>query len=196
MTTTNASDYFDDVSDGAPFTGSYTFNLAQPDNDGFPFGATYNHTTAPYGMTVQIGSRVFRTNPDSVDFIIQLLDDYYGLDYYSVNSSHNLDTDSFAVDNIGFRLEDPTLSALNASTLGLSIQPPDLHQMGSDLRRTEHHEPRLPHLRRNHRDSAGRTGWNPGAARGPPVRPGPKDLPVRRAQRDRKGRRDRRDYRT
>ena len=126
VTATDADAYFGDITVDAPFTGSYTFNLAQPDGDGFPFGATYDHRTAQYGMTVQIGSRTFRTNPDSVDFSIQLLDDYYGLDYYSINSNNNLDIDNFAVGGMGFRLEDPTLAALNASTLGLSSVPPDL----------------------------------------------------------------------
>ena len=130
VTTAGTEGVFDDVTAGTPFTGSYTFNLSQPDADGdsFPSGATFYYTTAPYGMTVHVGSHTFRTNPEAVDCAIQLLDDYYGLDYFSVGSNNNSETDGFAVGSIGFRLEDPTLQALNASSLALSSVPPVLSQ--------------------------------------------------------------------
>jgi hypothetical protein len=62
---------FSDIVQGTPFTGTYTFNLATPDENSFPSVGDYWHRAAPYGVTVVMGNHVFATNPADVEFLIE-----------------------------------------------------------------------------------------------------------------------------
>ena len=116
---------FPDITEGTPFTGCYTFNLSTPNEGSIPSVGDYWYHTAPYGVAVQIGSHVFKTDPAAVEFIVELVNDHYsGFDNYVFHSYRNLPVDGGNVEMISWQLDDPTHSAL--SSIALSPVPPDL----------------------------------------------------------------------
>lgn len=118
---------FADIALGTPFTGSYTFNLSTPNQGALPSVGDYWHQAPPYGVVVQIGSHVFRTDPAAVEFLIEVVNDHYsGFDNYLFRSYRNLPTDGMDVGFISWQLDDPTHSAL--SSTALSSVPPVLSQ--------------------------------------------------------------------
>lgn len=118
---------FSDIAVGTPFTGTYTFNLGAADDNTFPGVADYWHRSAPYGVTVKIGERTFRSDPLAVEFLVELVNDHYsGFDNYLFRSYRNLPTDGVAVGHISWQLDDPTQTALSSEAL--SPEPPVLSQ--------------------------------------------------------------------
>jgi hypothetical protein len=115
---------FPDIAIGTPFTGSYTFNLSTPDNNSFPEVGNYSHTTAPYGITVTIGSHTFKTDPSNVDFGIEVDDNYPSRDAYFVYSYNNVPTDGRPVEMISWMVDDSTQTALSSPALPATA--PDL----------------------------------------------------------------------
>jgi hypothetical protein len=95
------------------FTGWSTFNLGTPDTNDM----------AQVGMTVQTGGQTFRTNPSDVEFLVEIVDDYYS-DSYLVRSYRNLPTSEQIVEAIEWQIDDPGLTA--HSSVALSATPPDL----------------------------------------------------------------------
>jgi hypothetical protein len=102
---------FPDIAVGTPFTGYYTYSLATPNTNGSQVG-DYWHSSAPYGVTVTVGNRTFKTNPSSVNFLVELINDYYNQDNFVFHSYNNLETDGIAVPFISWQLDDPTQTAL------------------------------------------------------------------------------------
>jgi hypothetical protein len=125
---------FADLAPGAPFAGCYTVNLATPDSNEFDWVADYWHSGAPYGMTVQIGSRQFRTNtetPPSPQFLVELVDNQYGLDNFLLRSYHNLPTEGFLIEHMAWQLDDPTQQQLSSTELtGIPPIPSQWQQTG------------------------------------------------------------------
>jgi hypothetical protein len=117
---------FGDIAAGTPFTGTYTFNLATPDDNSLPSVGDYWHRSGPYGVTVRMGSRVFTTNPADVEFLIETSNDHSNSDNYLFRSYRNLPTDGIDVGYIAWQLDDPTQMALSSSAL--SPLPPVLSQ--------------------------------------------------------------------
>ena len=115
---------FPELTVGVPFTGSYTYSLSTPDTNVAPQVGDYQHITAPYGVTVTIGTHTFRTDPQNVNFLVELVNDYFDLDNYQFLSYNNVNTDGASVQSIHFQLDDPTQSALVDTSLPAS--PPDL----------------------------------------------------------------------
>lgn len=116
---------FADIAVGTPFSGRYTFNLGAPNENSFPGVADYWYRSAPYGVTVRIGSREFKTNPAAVEFLIEQVHGHYvGIDNYLFRSYSNSPTDGVDVGYIEWQLDDPTQTAL--SSLALSAVPPVL----------------------------------------------------------------------
>jgi hypothetical protein len=122
--THSISSPFPDIVEGTEFVGTYTFDLATPASDMCSVGACYVHNTAPYGVIVQIGSHIFRSNPDDVDFWVSLADNAYDLDNYLFQSYKNAPTEGATIDHISWQLDDPTQTAL--SSIALTSVPPDL----------------------------------------------------------------------
>jgi hypothetical protein len=108
---------FPDVVAGTPFTGSYTINLSTPDTNSMEQVGDYYHTSAPYGVTVTIGNRTFRTDPSNVSFLFELVNNYHSLDGLVFHSYANLETDGATVDYISFQLDDPSQTALSSTAL-------------------------------------------------------------------------------
>ena len=116
---------FPDVTVGTPFTGLFTFNLSVPDhNPEEPIGS-YQFTTAPYGVTVRIGSHTFSSDSQNVNFHVELIDGLHGsVDYYSIRSYNNQPTDGEPIEVIQFQLEDSTQVLLDSTAL--SSTPPNV----------------------------------------------------------------------
>ena len=113
---------FSDVSVGVPFTGWYTYSLGTPDNNSMVQVGDYYHVSAPYGVSIRIGTRMFRTDPQNVSFLLELVNDYVAQDDYLFHSYNNENTDGATVEIISFVLDDPTQTAL-ADTSLLSTAP-------------------------------------------------------------------------
>jgi hypothetical protein len=80
--------------------------------------------TAPYGVSVTIGAHTFRTDPQNVSFLLELVNDYFDLDNYVFHSYANQNTDGATVEIISFQLDDPTHTAL--ANTSLIATAPDL----------------------------------------------------------------------
>jgi len=115
---------FADLAPGTPFTGSYTFSLTTPDSNSMEQVGDYFHTTSPYGVTVTMGTHTFRTDPANVNFLLELVNDYYSLDNFVFHSYSNVATDGVPIEMISWQLDDPT-STLLAST-ALTADAPDI----------------------------------------------------------------------
>jgi hypothetical protein len=126
-TITSADDVpFPDVAVGTPFTGYYTYNLSAPNESGTPEAGEYLYWGTPYGVTVTIGNRTFKSDPMNVRFKMWLANDVWANDYYLFQSYNNLDVAGSPVHAIGLQLEDPTQTALTSITLPST--PPNLSQ--------------------------------------------------------------------
>lgn len=111
---------FADLNPGTPFAGCYTVNLGTSDSNEFDWVADYWHSGAPYGMTVQTGSHQFRTNtatPPSPQFLVELVNNQYGLDNFLLRSYHNLPTEGFLIEHMSWQLDDPTQQVLSSTEL-------------------------------------------------------------------------------
>ena len=117
---------FSDIAVGTPFSGTYTFNLGAADEHDVPNVGDYWHRSAPYGVTVRIGNRVFGSDPAAVEFLIEVIDNYLGSDNYMFVSYRNQPTDGVGVGTIWWQLDDLTQMAL--SSPALLAAPPVLSQ--------------------------------------------------------------------
>ena len=107
---------FPDITIGTPFTGSYTFSLSRPDENPLVEVGDYWHNTSPYGLSVSIGSRTFTSDPSNVQFLLELINNYLGLDNYVFHSYSNLATNGHSIHIMSLQLDDPTQSALTDTT--------------------------------------------------------------------------------
>jgi hypothetical protein len=117
---------FPDVAVGTPFTGYYTYNLATPNTSPISQCGDYQHWTSPYGITVTIGSRTFKTDPMNVNFSMGMCNDFFSSDYYLFQSYNNLDIELVPVHRVGLQFDDPTQTAL--TDIALPSTPPNLSQ--------------------------------------------------------------------
>jgi hypothetical protein len=117
-----------DVTVGMPFTGYYTYNLSTPDTHGWPTVGDYQHSSAPYGVTVTIGNRTFKTDPANVNFLIELCNDLYGTDNFVFHSYNNVESSGLPVSMISWGTYDPTQTVL--TNTDLPSGPLNLSQWG------------------------------------------------------------------
>lgn len=118
---------FPDITEGMPFTGTYTFNLSASDTNDWESVGDYFHTSGPYGVVVQIGNRIFRSNPDNVNFLLEVVNNHYsGSDSYGFHSYNNLPVEGANVEFISWFLDDYSQAAVTSTAL--SPVPPDLNQ--------------------------------------------------------------------
>jgi hypothetical protein len=117
---------FPEIVEGQPFTGTYTINAAAPDENLSAQIGDYWHRSTPYGVTVRIGDRVFRTDPDAVEFLVETVNGFHHIDNYVFQSYRNLAIGDVTVDQISWQLDDPAHSALSSDALPAT--PPVLSQ--------------------------------------------------------------------
>ena len=111
---------FPELTVGVPFTGSYTYSLATTDTNSLPQVGDYQHIGSQYGVTVTMGTHTFRTDPQNVNFLVELVNDYQNLDNFVFHSYNNVNTDGAIVQMINFQLDDPTQTALTNVSLPAS----------------------------------------------------------------------------
>jgi hypothetical protein len=108
------------ITAGDLITGTYTYGSTTVDSQ--PLVDTvgdYWHDTSPYGISLHVGGFVFQTDPDNVDFLVEMVHDHYtGSDHYLLRSYNNLPlSDELLVDHISWQLDDPTQTALSSDAL-------------------------------------------------------------------------------
>ena len=88
-----------DFAEGPEVAGAYTFNLSTPDSHPMAQVADYWHTSRPHGVVVHVGPSTFRTNPDNVNFIVEISNDYNS-DAIVFHSYNNISTTGLSLDTI------------------------------------------------------------------------------------------------
>jgi hypothetical protein len=109
-----------DVAPGDTITGTYTFDPKATDSNPEAFIADYFHTGEGYGISLDVGDEVVRTDPDNVNFLVELVNDYPadGSDSYVIQSNNNLRLEcGTEVDFISWQLDDPSGKALKNTSL-------------------------------------------------------------------------------
>jgi hypothetical protein len=118
-----------DISSGQTITGTYVYNSTSPDsNPDDPTVGEYWHTTAPFGITVNAGKYTFSTDPNNVQFLVEMVDREFS-DAYVLHSYNNIPQPmpgfQATVDRISWQLDDPTGTALSIDAL--PTDAPDLN---------------------------------------------------------------------
>ena len=112
---------------GDVITGTYVYDSSTLDTNAASTVGDYWHTTAPFGITINAGGLVFRTDPTQVNFLVEIVNDHGTppRDNYLLRSYTNLfDVSTLpapgghpADDHIAWQLDDPTLAALASTAL-------------------------------------------------------------------------------
>jgi len=107
-------------------SGTYTYDSAISDSDPWEMRGYYVFHSAPAGISLNVGNFNFRTNSNSVDFYIEIVNnELAGTDDYAVRSYNNLPLPGdIPVDHIVWQLSDYTGTALSSDVLPLTA--PDL----------------------------------------------------------------------
>jgi len=111
------------ISVGDIITGTYIYESTTPDSNPLPTVGDYWHSTPPYGITINAGELVFKTDPDNVDFLVEIVNDHGSppRDNYLLRSYNNIFNPALpngaVVDHISWQLDDPTATALSSEVL-------------------------------------------------------------------------------
>lgn len=100
------------VRPGDTITGTYTYNAAAVNQSPTPGVGSYRHTTAPYGIRLNVGGTIIETDPDHVNFNVYLSNNRYGRDSYAVSSVRNIAVGQYNVTSINWALYDLSQTAL------------------------------------------------------------------------------------
>ena len=119
--------------------GTYIYETTTADTNASSEVGDYRHTTAPFGITLEVNGYLFRTDPDNVDFLVELCNDHHNNhDAYLLRSYKNLfdisvplgdPIFSWSRDNhIHWQLDDFLTHTALASTAGTALptMPPVL----------------------------------------------------------------------
>jgi hypothetical protein len=97
-------------------TGIYSYDTLCLDSNPDPAVGDYWHYTAPYGMSVNIGTFVFETNSNDVRFLVEIVNDQSG-DSYLIRSWNSICSNGVLVDMIDWALGDYSSTALSSDAL-------------------------------------------------------------------------------
>jgi hypothetical protein len=111
------------ITNGTPFQGYYVFDTSAANSNGDPTVGDYRFSTSAAGIVVKAGNYVFRTNPQHVDFLIELVN-RPGSDSYLLRSYNNVCSQPLLVDHIAWQLDDSSGTAL--ADVALPEAPPTL----------------------------------------------------------------------
>jgi hypothetical protein len=107
---------------GDKIRGKYNYDTGTPDSNPSPQIGEYEHTSSTFGIKLEAGGLVFKTNPNDVEFSIAVYDNYPHGDSYGVLSKKNLQlSNGIQVRYIIMRLEDPTGFALSSDALPTTV---------------------------------------------------------------------------
>jgi hypothetical protein len=118
----------DTVKVGDVMYGTYVYELGAPDSEPSPREGRYQYSAPPAGMSINLLSHSFQSNPNDMDFYVVVLDSVNGsaIDRYH-NSEYNvIDVNRpwLWVGGMGIALVDSTGTALDDDTL--PAQAPNL----------------------------------------------------------------------
>jgi hypothetical protein len=107
---------------GDIITGTYDYDSSTPDTNPLATVGDYIHTVAPFGITINAGDFVFRTDPNDVYFLVEIVNDHGNppSDNYLLRSYRNIFDKSvpYETENyVSWQLDDPTLEALSSEAL-------------------------------------------------------------------------------
>lgn len=120
------------IKPGDTIIGTYTYDLLTPDSEPSAYAGLYEHHSPPAGISLNVGNFNFTTDPDNVDFVVAILNDYPPAlkDQFWIRSYNNLPLPNGAVvDGISWQLDDPTGTAISGTALPTG--PPVLNQWES-----------------------------------------------------------------
>ncbi len=108
------------VSEGDLFGGTLTYDTATDDSEPDSSEAAYWHDTAPYGISVLINGRSFRSDPDNTAFLAEVFEGSQ-TDKVSLTSFSNLIPElEWGLSLIVLELVDPAGQALSSTNLPTS----------------------------------------------------------------------------
>ena len=99
------------------FVGSYIYDPFLPDSNPLAGVCDYEHSSSPYGITLNINGLVFASNPQDVHFLIEVNNDYGSTDHYMISSTSNLPMGGVEVSQILWQLIDYDASVLTSDAL-------------------------------------------------------------------------------
>jgi hypothetical protein len=107
---------------GDIITGVYIYDSSTPGSDQWPDSGLYKHDAAPAGITLMVGGLVFMTDPENVDFTLEIENNACYVsgyqDSYAVESQNNLPVpNGFPVNNISLVLIEPYATPFDTSPL-------------------------------------------------------------------------------
>jgi hypothetical protein len=112
---------FPELAQGSPIVGCYTVNLGAPDTNQLEQVGDYWHDGAPYGIQVQIGNHLFKTDTAAVHpspaFLVEMVNDYYNQDNYLLRSYYNGFTEGVQIEHISWQLDDFTAQGLSSTQM-------------------------------------------------------------------------------
>jgi hypothetical protein len=119
------------ISVGTPITGTYTYDSATLDSNPSLTVGDYRNYNSSTGISLYIGEYAFKTNPASVNFLVEVCNNQpLGSDSYLLHSQNNLPlSDGTPVQYIRWQLDDPTGTILSSDALPLTS--PDLSKWQS-----------------------------------------------------------------
>jgi hypothetical protein len=119
---------------GDTITGYYTYDLSTPDSNPLIEVADYHYRATPCGISLSIADFEFKTDPASVNFLVEITNNYPPNDDYFLLSRNNIPlSNGTLVDSISWWLYDPTGSALSSDAL--TVTAPTLDDWQSNLLR-------------------------------------------------------------
>lgn len=112
---------------GDTFTGEYTYSTDIVDNNSIPNVGDYWHTSPPNGFTLTAGGLTIYTDPAYTQFLLEMVNDFYGQDNYLIRSYKNVVEGIPQPDDthLAIQLDDPTQAAI--SNADIPLTPPDLN---------------------------------------------------------------------
>ncbi len=121
------------IHQGDSTTGFYIYDSETPDSTPeLTWNGLYEHTTAPYGMSLTIGEIIFQTDTADVDFMVNIWNNFNETeDCYRITSYNNLMIGDLLISRLDWILEDYSGNAL--SSIELPDTPPDLLAWQSNL---------------------------------------------------------------
>jgi len=104
-------------------TGTYTYDTSTPDLNPDPTVGLYEHYDTPCGVSLNVGGFVFMTDPDNVDFLVEIRNNFLAVvpyDSFEWISENNLPLSngvSIAYIRLWLKARYPSLDALSSDAL-------------------------------------------------------------------------------
>jgi len=99
-------------------SGNYIYDSGVSDNNPSALIGNYRYDSAPFGLSLNINDLVFESNPQELDLLIEIYNDYDLKDRYFISSANNQAlSNGAAVDQILWQLVDEQGTVLSSDSL-------------------------------------------------------------------------------